>query len=327
MLDINKNLTSVNYSKGRSQSLKYIVIHYTANNGDTAKGNTSYFKSENRGASAHYFVDKNSIWQCVEDNNTAWHCGTKGTYYSNCRNASSIGIEMCSVIVNGKYAIPDQTVTNTIELTKYLMNKYNIPVENVIRHYDVTHKSCPEPFVRDISQWNSFKSRLTTNVNKHWCEDIRDELLSKQIITDKTQWSKWDEPVTKGLFMAIVDKATGGTWTSNETNSNIHWAQPSLISLCGKKIIEDKSQWEDYETRLSKALALAIIDKATKNSNGVNGMEPRYAGNVVDHWSRNCLNSLCDKGIVETVDNWVGHWEAEISKAEIMALIYKAFCK
>lgn len=51
-----KNLTTVNYTKGNS-GRKYIVIHYTGNETDTAKANSSYFKSINRGASAHYFVD------------------------------------------------------------------------------------------------------------------------------------------------------------------------------------------------------------------------------------------------------------------------------
>lgn len=337
MLSINKNLTTTNLTKGRTSSIKYIVIHYTGNNGDTAKGNTTYFKSTYRGASAHYFVDTNSIWQCVEDVNTAWHCGTKGTYYSNCRNASSIGIEMCSVINNGVYVIPDATVTNAVKLAKHLMNLYSIQVENVIRHYDVTHKSCPEPFVRDITQWNRFKSRLTETVatpsvaetvtSKHWCDDIRDELLKKGVITDKEQWSQYTEPVTKALFMAIIDKATGGKWDSNEADASIHWCQPVLISLCGKKIIKEPDQWKDYDTNVSKGLALAVIDNATVNSKGENGMEPTYIGQKYDHWALACMNSLCDKCIVETVSSWVGHFDDKVSRAEIMALIYKAFCR
>ena len=325
MLPINKNLTTVNYSKGR-KSVKYIVIHFTGNNGDTAKGNTIYFKSTNRNASAHYFVDKSSIWQCVEDSNTAWHCGTKGKYYSECRNNTSIGIEMCSVIVNGVYQIPSETITNTVELTKYLMQKYNVPISNIIRHYDVTHKNCPEPFVRDWSQWESFKNRLVAQEQpKHWCEDIMNKLYNKGIITDKESWSKYNDPVTKGLFIAIIDKATGGNWPSNEANSNIHWAQPALISLCGKGIIKDKKQWKDFNAPLSRALALAVIDNSTVNSTGKNGTDPKYVNDIDDHWARKCLNSLCDKGIVQTPSSWDGKWEAQISKADCMALIYKAY--
>ena len=59
-------LTTVNRTKGGNKK-KYIVIHYTGNKTDTAKANANYFRTENRGASAHYFVDKNTVYQVVED--------------------------------------------------------------------------------------------------------------------------------------------------------------------------------------------------------------------------------------------------------------------
>ena len=84
--------------------IQYLVIHYTANDGDTAKNNADYFARENISTSAHYFVDENEVWQSVRDQDIAWHCGTRGTYYHPyCRNANSIGIELCSRVQNGKY--------------------------------------------------------------------------------------------------------------------------------------------------------------------------------------------------------------------------------
>jgi hypothetical protein len=168
-MEINKNITKVNRAVMDSKENKYIVIHYVGAV-SSAKNNTTYFKNENRGASAHYFVDDNSIWQCVEEKDSAWHCGTKGTYYSKARNNNSIGIEMCCFSNNGKLDISEKTIANTIELVKEIMKRYNIPTENVIRHYDVTHKVCPAPFVNDVSRWNDFKNRLseqkTTIVDK-----------------------------------------------------------------------------------------------------------------------------------------------------------------
>ncbi len=161
-MNINKNLTVTNYNKGGSTSrIKYIVVHYTANNGDTAKGNTTYFKTVYRGASAHYFVDENSIWQCVDDKDIAWHCNTTGKYYhKHCRNDNSIGVELCSR-KNGEYYFLENTMKRAAELIRYLMQLYNVPIENVIRHYDVTHKICPAPFI-DQGEWEKFKNRLTT---------------------------------------------------------------------------------------------------------------------------------------------------------------------
>lgn len=68
---------------------------------------------------------------------------------------------MCSDIVGGKYIITEKTVAHTVDLVRMLMQKYNIPVSRVCRHYDVTHKECPEPWVRNPQLWEDFKKRLT----------------------------------------------------------------------------------------------------------------------------------------------------------------------
>ena len=157
-----KQCNSGNFKSGRTSSIQWIVIHFTANNGDTAKNNADYFARQGGlQASAHYFVDKNEIWQSVKDEDTAWHCGTTGIYYNACRNANSIGIEMVSRIgSDGKYYIEDGVVEKARELVKYLMSRYNIPTSKICRHYDVTHKSCPEPWVRNSSLFTNFIKSL-----------------------------------------------------------------------------------------------------------------------------------------------------------------------
>ncbi len=165
-MEIKRNITTKNFDSGSINRIKYIVVHFTANNGDTAYGNTNYFKSY-RGSSAHYFVDENGIYQSIEDKNIAWHCGAKKYKHSTCRNSNSLGVELCSrKDSKGNYYFMDKTVDNAIELVKMLMAKYNVPIANVIRHYDVTGKNCPEPFVRDIKSWQNFKDRLEEKVVK-----------------------------------------------------------------------------------------------------------------------------------------------------------------
>ena len=159
-----------NHYAGRDgNAIRYIVLHYTANNGDTAQNNADYFAGANRRASAHYFVDENEVVQSVRDTDAAWHCG--GSIESDhhplrgiCTNRNSLGVEMCSDIVSGKYTITQQTVDRTVELVRWLMDKYGIDVDHVVRHYDVTGKDCPEPWVRDESLWRKFKARLTAPV-------------------------------------------------------------------------------------------------------------------------------------------------------------------
>ena len=158
-----KNLTTVNYTKGNN-GRKYIVIHYTGNKTDTAIANSNYFKSVNRGASAHYFVDKTSVYQVVSDDDTAWAVGKNygsNNLFGKCTNKNSISIEMCSN--DGK--IHDDTYKNTVELTKKLMKKYNISVSNVVRHYDVCSKICPgwKGWTgTDVSIWKKFKKDISS---------------------------------------------------------------------------------------------------------------------------------------------------------------------
>lgn len=163
-MEIKELLTNANYWKGDGNGgVKrnlYIVIHYVAAI-STALNNAKYFLNSYRGASAHYFVDETDYYRIVRDGDTSWHCGTTGVYkHPKCRNTNSIGIEMCCFNNNGTIDISEKVVERTVQLVKELMKKYNIPAENVIRHYDVTGKNCPAPFVSNPARWNDFKARI-----------------------------------------------------------------------------------------------------------------------------------------------------------------------
>lgn len=160
-MKINRKISVINfYDSNRSKNqIEWIILHYVGAV-STAKNNADYFYSTFRGASAHYFVDENEIWQVVEDNDSSWAIGAD-KYYTGARNTNSISIEMCCYTNSkGKLDIKEEVVNKAIELTKYLMKKYDIDVEHVIRHYDATRKVCPAPFVNDESRWQDFKKAL-----------------------------------------------------------------------------------------------------------------------------------------------------------------------
>lgn len=178
-----KGCNPSNYRKGREFPINWICLHFTANNGDTAQNNADYFAREVVEASAHYFVDPNGVVQSVKDSDTAWHCGRErgGSYYNDCRNANSIGIEMCSVIRNGVYVIPEDTMKRAAKLTRELMAKYHVPISRVCRHYDVTHKECPEPWVRNPNQWENFKKMLTEKEVEDMTEQQTRKIAQEEI--------------------------------------------------------------------------------------------------------------------------------------------------
>lgn len=169
----NKN----NYGSRRSTTkIKYIVIHYTGNDGDHDESNGNYFKNNIVKASAHYFVDNDSVTQSVPDNYIAWSVGGSkysncsstggGKFHGKCTNTNSISIELCDTVRNGVVYPSKKTIANALELTKKLMTKYNIPKENVIRHFDVTGKSCP-------AYWCG-----TTSKNSKWKKEFHNKLSS-----------------------------------------------------------------------------------------------------------------------------------------------------
>lgn len=157
-----------NYGSARNTSkIKYIVIHYTGNDGDSAKGNANYFASNIPKASAHYFVDDNYIYRSVPDNFTAYSVGGRkynnngGRLYGQVNNTNSLSVELCDTVRNGVVYPTNQTILNAIELVNYLMALYNVPLYRVIRHYDVNGKPCPAYWTNDAKWESEFHSKLS----------------------------------------------------------------------------------------------------------------------------------------------------------------------
>ena len=158
-----------NYDSGakrQDNKIKYIVIHYTGNRNDKAVSNCKYFQSPNRNASAHFFVDENEVCQSVSPSYVAWSVGGKkydncastggGAFYGKCTNSNSVSIEITDAVDSVK----EKTKKLVFELVKELMSLYNIPIENVIRHFDVNGKNCPASLVSSTA-WKNFKNELS----------------------------------------------------------------------------------------------------------------------------------------------------------------------
>lgn len=177
-----------NYRVGRTQPVRYIVMHYTANNGDTARNNCDYYhRVGGLQASAHYFVDEYGAMQSVRECDTAWHCGARAYWHPECRNGNSIGIEMCSrKRADGSYYILPETVANAAALAREIMQRYGIDTDHVLRHYDVTGKRCPMPWVDDPAQWTEFKEILKQNDN----DEEDDDMVRYNTIEEVPSWAQ-----------------------------------------------------------------------------------------------------------------------------------------
>ena len=145
---------------------EFIVLHYVGAVSTARNNGTYYGTTPNIRASAHFFVDEREIVSSVPLTLTAGHCGVdysggRAPFWSPTTNRRSIGIEMCcKKTKDGQWYIEPETVTRTVGLVRWLMQEYGIPVDRVIRHYDVCWKNCPAPWVEHPAQWENFKKRL-----------------------------------------------------------------------------------------------------------------------------------------------------------------------
>lgn len=216
-----------NYRSRGKVGIRYLVIHDTGNSnkGAGALNHRNYVENNKRGASAHYFVDDKVIVQYVGDSLAAGSVGDgKGRF--GITNSNSLSIEMC-INSDGDYS---KMYKNTVELTKNLMKKFNIPCERVVRHYDASRKNCPGHMRQNNwSKWWQFKEDIKKpiewkidlskdsefGVNKvmekdykgHWAEKAIDEVKEAGVMKGYEDGSfKPDEKITRAEVAVIVSK-------------------------------------------------------------------------------------------------------------------------
>lgn len=135
-----------------NRTIKYLVIHYTAGTSSAsgkAKAMCSMWEKKGN-ASADFGVDDGGCVQFNPDIKNVYCWAVSGG--NGITNKNSISIEICSNLKpNTDYRTPNhegwyftkQSLDNAVWLAKLLMKKFKIPIERVVRHYDVTGKLCP----------------------------------------------------------------------------------------------------------------------------------------------------------------------------------------
>lgn len=139
-----------------------IVIHYTANPGTDAIDNRNYFEglkdSQATHASAHFIVGLDgTIVQCIPT--------TELAYATSDRNTDTISIECCHEDETG--AFNQNTYDALVELTAFLVTKFDLSSDDIIRHYDVTGKACPLYYVEHEDAWEQFRADVMIYIDEH----------------------------------------------------------------------------------------------------------------------------------------------------------------
>lgn len=162
-------LTPNKYSRPQIplKEVKKIAVHYVGNPNTSALANRNYFencKEGGRYVSSHYIVGlKGEVIQCIPTDE--W------SYCTNQANGYSISIETCHPKSDGVFN--DNTYVSLCELCAMLLKKYNLTVNDLIRHYDVTQKQCPlhwsptkyQSQAVATARWNRFKQDVQTVID------------------------------------------------------------------------------------------------------------------------------------------------------------------
>lgn len=123
----------------------------------------------------------------------------------------------------GRYWLEDAVVANAALLTRRLMRKYGIPIENVLRHYDVVSKRCPAMWVDDENAWFAFKRQVMEVM-----EMTKEELLSLK--------GTGDHPSDWALQAAQWAKENG--IFTGDSAGNFGWQQPVTREAVAKLLYE-----------------------------------------------------------------------------------------
>ena len=182
------NPLSVHITPSKGRSIKYLAIHFTAGSSSIGGRAMNVKRTfETSPASADFCVDDRDIVQFNPNpkNYYCWAVGNKrqltggASLNGIASNKNTISIEICSSCKAGfSTAIPNHegwyfteaAINNAVKIAKILMKTYNIPVERVVRHYDITGKLCP-----GIVGWNDYyvmsndgKAKIRKNNSEQW---------------------------------------------------------------------------------------------------------------------------------------------------------------
>jgi hypothetical protein len=129
---------SPNFNSGRGgKKITNIIIHWFGT-GTLAGANANFQKSSSQ-VSAHYGVSNNTIYQWVDEKNTAWHCGNFDM------NQRSIGIENDATT---SHEATEETYKTCANLVRDICQRYNLPIDRntIKKHSEIKATQCPGTF-------------------------------------------------------------------------------------------------------------------------------------------------------------------------------------
>lgn len=148
-------LTKNEYSRPgiEMKEVKGIVLHYTKATVVSAEDSRNYYEqlqyTKGKPESPHFIIGfEGEILQCIP--------ATEVAFASKDRNLDTIAIEFSHLEADGQFK--EEIYQSLVDLVVTLCKEYDLTVNEVIRHYDVNQKNCPQYFVEKEEAWATFKA-------------------------------------------------------------------------------------------------------------------------------------------------------------------------
>ena len=151
-----------------ANSHEYFAIHYLGVNGENP-----YLYGGGYGGT--FYVSKSGeVYQAAKVTDKLWHVGASSGFsyiHPDARNNNTIGVECATYTASGRndddetWYFTEATQVAAAKLAACVAMEYNIPLDHILRHGDITTKNCPSPLKRDAGKgtnwtWEKFKSEV-----------------------------------------------------------------------------------------------------------------------------------------------------------------------
>lgn len=151
-----------------ANSHEYFAVHYLGVNGENP-----YLYGGGYGGT--FYVSKTGeVYQAAKVTDKLWHVGASSGFsyiHPDARNHNTIGVECATYTASGRndddetWYFTEATQVAAAKLAACVAMEYNIPLDHILRHGDITTKNCPSPLKRDAGKgtnwtWEKFKSEV-----------------------------------------------------------------------------------------------------------------------------------------------------------------------
>jgi len=145
-----------------ANSHEYLAIHYLGVNGE----NPDLYGG---GYGGHFYVSKDgTCYQAAQVTDKLWHVGASSGFryiHPYARNSNTIGIECATYSIGDRWFFTQATQEACARLAAWIMSEYDIPMDHLLRHGDITTKHCPSPYIDNPGDgsnwtWGQFRARV-----------------------------------------------------------------------------------------------------------------------------------------------------------------------